>query len=315
MGWTIQDMPDQTGRVGVVTGANGGLGLEITRALAGKGAHVVMASRDQEKAATAKAEVMDSLPGASLEIRELDLASLESIDRFARGILDEFDHIDLLINNAGVMGIPERKTEDGFEMQFGVNHLGHFALTADLLPLLVLAPRSRVIGITSTGRHLGPPVDPDNPHLEGEYEPWKAYGQSKLANVHFALGLDNRFKEAGAQAESLVAHPGLVHTELQNTSVRESGGGASQRFFQSLAQHTGMTPARGALPILRAATDPDAAGGQLYTPRFVNFGAPVRRPLLPRSRNAESIETLFEVSTSETGVALDVGAAMKEAKA
>ena len=314
MNWSTQDVPDQSGRIAVVTGANGGLGLEIARVLASKGAHVVMASRNQQKAAVAEADIRDTHPEATVENRELDLGSLESVAGFARGILDDFDRIDLLINNAGVMGIPERKTEDGFEMQLGVNHLGHYALTAHLLSLLVLTPGSRVVGVTSTGRHFGPAVDPDNPHLEGEYEPWKAYGQSKLANVHFALGLDRRFKEAGAQSESLVAHPGLVHTELQNTSVRETGGGASQRFFQFLAHRTGMTPARGALPILRAATDPEAAGGQLYTPRFVNFGDPVRRPLLSRSRNTQSIETLLEVSARETEIPLDVEAAIGRAK-
>lgn len=315
MSWTVRDIPDQRGRIALVTGANGGLGLEIARVLAGHNAHVIMASRNQQKARDAETDIRDSVPDASLEIRELDLASLDSVGRIAKGLLEEFDHIDLLINNAGVMGIPERKTEDGFEMQFGVNHLGHFALTAHLLPLLVRTPGSRVVGVTSTGRHFGPPVDPENPHLEGVYEPWKAYGQSKLANVHFALGLERRFREAEAETASNVAHPGLVHTELQNTSVRETGGGASQRFFQFLAHSTGMTPARGALPILRAATDRDASGGQLYTPRFVNFGDPVRRPLLPRSRNAESIETLFEVSARETGISLDVGAAMVETRA
>lgn len=315
MSWTTRDIPDQSGRTALVTGANGGLGLEIARALAGRGAHVVMASRNQEKARDAQKDISNSFPNATTEIRELDLASLESVEQLAKGLLEDFNQVDLLINNAGVMGIPERKTEDGFEMQFGVNHLGHFALTAHLLPLLVRTPGSRVVGVTSTGRHFGPPVDLENPHLEGAYEPWKAYGQSKLANVHFALGLEERFREAGARTASNVAHPGLVHTELQNTSVRETGGGASQRFFQFLAHRTGMTAARGALPILRAATDPDASGGQLYTPRFVNFGDPVRRPLLSRSRNAESIETLFEVSARETGVGLDVGAAMEETKA
>lgn len=315
MSWTARDIPDQSGRTALVTGANGGLGLEVARALAGRGAHVVMASRNQDKARNAQTDVKTSLPDASIEIRELDLASLDSVDRLAKGLMEDFDRVDLLINNAGVMGIPERKTEDGFEMQFGVNHLGHFALTAHLLPLLVRTPGSRVVGVTSTGRHFGQPVDPENPHLEGVYEPWKAYGQSKLANVHFALGLERRFREAGATTESNVAHPGLTHTDLQKTSVRETGGGASQRFFHFLARRTGMSAARGALPILRAATDQNASGGQLYTPRFVNFGDPVRRPLLSRSRNTQSIETLFEVSARETGVDLDVEAAMEETRA
>jgi NAD(P)-dependent dehydrogenase (short-subunit alcohol dehydrogenase family) len=298
-----------------VTGANGGLGLEISRALAGRGAHVVMASRNQEKARNAEADIRESHPGASLEVRELDLASLESVASFAQALVENLDHVDLLINNAGVMGIPEGRTEDGFEMQLGVNHLGHFALTAHLLPLLVVAPDSRVVSVTSTARHFGSTVDPDNPNLEDEYEPWKAYGQSKLANVHFALGLDRQFEAAGAETQSLVAHPGLTHTDLQNTSVRETDGGASQRFFQVLAHRVGMTPARGALPVLRAATDPDASGSQLYTPRFVNFGDPVRRTLLSRSRDTESIETLFETSAKMTGVTLDVEAAMEKTKA
>lgn len=315
MAWTAKDIPDQTGRVAIVTGANGGLGLEMTRDLAAKGAHVIMAARNQEKAKAAEDEILSHQPDADLEIRSLDLGSLDSVREFSKGVLDDFDHIDLLINNAGVMGIPEKRTQDGFEMQFGVNHLGHFALTAHLLPAIAPTPGSRVVSITSTGRHFGPPVDPDNPHLEGNYEPWRAYGQSKLANLHFAIGLERRFREAGAATESLVAHPGLSGTDLQSNSVRETGGGRSQRFFEFLAHNTGMPPERGALPILRAATDPEASGGELYTPRFVNNGAAVRRPLMGRSVNTDSIETLFEVSERETGVILDVAAAMEQARA
>ena len=310
MNWTIQDIPDQTGRVAVVTGANGGLGLEIARALAGRGAHVVMASRNQDKARAAEEDIKDSVPAASIENRELDLASLDSVGRLADGLLGDFDQVDILINNAGVMGIPERKTTDGFEMQFGVNHLGHFALTAHLLPLLVGTPGSRVVGVTSTARHFGRPVDEANPHLDGNYEPWRAYGQSKLANLHFAIGLERRFRDAGAETQSLISHPGLSNTDLQSHSVRETGGGSSQRFFEALAQTTGMSASRGALPILRAATDPRASGGELYAPRFVNRGAAVKRPLVGRSLDSNAIETLFEVSARETGVDLDVEAAM-----
>lgn len=310
MSWQRTDIPDQTGRTAIVTGANGGLGLEVARALSAKGAHVVMAARNQEKARTAEADIRSDQPEASVEIRELDLGSLDSVQSFAQGILESLDHIDLLVNNAGVMGIPERRTAEGFEMQFGVNHLGHFALTAHLLPALVATPASRVVSVTSTSRHFGRPVEPSNPHLEGNYEPWRAYGQSKLANLHFAIGLERRFRDAGAPTESLVSHPGLSNTDLQSHSVRETGGGTSQRFFEFLAQNTGMSAERGALPILRAATDPEAAGGQLYAPRFVNNGAAVRRPLIGRSVNTGSIETLFEVSERETGVVLDVVAAM-----
>jgi NAD(P)-dependent dehydrogenase (short-subunit alcohol dehydrogenase family) len=309
LSWNLADIPDQTGRVAVVTGANGGLGLETTRALAARGAHVIMAARNSEKATAAETDIRARNPDAAIETRRLDLASLDSIAALAGPVLNDFDQIDILINNAGVMGIPEQRTVDGFEMQFGVNHLGHYALTAHLLPLLVNTPGSRVVTVTSTARHFGKPVDPDNPHMIGTYDEWPAYNQSKLANLHFALGLEARLREAAAETSSLVAHPGLSRTDLQPNSVRETDGGPSQRFFQWLAATTGMSPARGALPQLRAATDPDAGGGELYAPRFGNNGAAVRRPLSGRYRNQEAIDTLFEVSAQETGVVIDVAAA------
>jgi NAD(P)-dependent dehydrogenase (short-subunit alcohol dehydrogenase family) len=309
MAWTTKDIPDLTGRTAVVTGANGGLGLETARALAGAGAHVVMAARDLEKAAAAEKSIRETHPSASLEIVSLDLGSLASVHGAAERILASHDRIDLLVNNAGVMAIPERRTADGFEMQLGVNHLGHFALTSHLLPALLRAPAARVVSVTSTAHHMGRAVDPKNPHLEGSYGAWKAYGQSKLANFHFAIGLQQHFEEEGVRAMSLVAHPGLSDTDLQARSVAETGGGLVQRFFHGLAGSTGMTPADGALPQLRAATDPQARGGEFYGPRFVNNGPPVRRPILRRIGLAKAIETLFEVSERETKVALDVGAA------
>lgn len=308
MGWNESHIPDQTGRVALVTGGNGGLGFEITRALAAKGALVVMAARNQEKAADARTRILDAHPAAELEVRELDLASIASIEDLTESVLADYDRVDILMNNAGVMAMPEQKTTDGFEMQLGTNHLGHHVLTARLLPLLVGTPGSRVVTVTSTARHLGRPVDPENPHLAGDYDRWKAYGQSKLANLHFAVGLDRRFRAAGAPTASLVAHPGLTYTDLQAKTAREGGGD----FWKRMAGSFGMKPARGALPQLRAATDPAARGGQLYAPRWVNFGPPVRRPLLGRSTNSHSIETLFEVSDEETGVRLDVAEAMRE---
>jgi NAD(P)-dependent dehydrogenase (short-subunit alcohol dehydrogenase family) len=167
---------------------------------------------------------------------------------------------------------------------------------------------ARVVSVTSTGRHGGRALDPDNPHLEGRYDPWGAYGQSKLANVHFALELDRRFRAAGVPARSIVVHPGFVNTDLQARSVRETGGGRSQRFFRSAVVRFGMTPARGALSLLRAATDPRAVGGALYTPRWVNWGPPVRRPLVGPSRSRKAMDTLWEVSERETGVSFDVKA-------
>lgn len=308
MSWTESDVPDQTGRIAVITGANSGLGYENSRALAAHGAHVIMGVRNVEKGETARAEILEVAPEASVELRQVDLASLDSVEAFADSILADFDHIDILINNAGVMALPERQTTDGFEMQFGTNHLGHYALTARLIPLLVHTPGSRVVSVTSTARHLGTPVDPDNPNLKGNYGPWKAYGQSKLANLHFALGLDQRLRRAGAETRSLVAHPGLTRTELQVKAAQAGSGNASERAAHSM----GMEPARGALSQLRAATDASAGGGELYAPRWVQAGPPVRRPLFGRSLDQKSIDALFEVSERETGVRLNVAAAMAD---
>jgi NAD(P)-dependent dehydrogenase (short-subunit alcohol dehydrogenase family) len=311
MSWTTSDIPDLTGKTAVVTGANGGLGLETARALAGAGAHVVMAVRNQDKARAAEKSILESHPSASLEVVPLDLGSLASVREAAGRILSAHDRIDILVNNAGVMAIPERRTEDGFEMQLGVNHLGHFALTAQLLPALLRADAARVVSVTSTAHHMGRAVDPSDPHLRGRYGPWKAYGQSKLANFHFAIGLQRRFEAAGVRAASLVAHPGLSDTDLQATSVAETGGGLWQRFFHGLARATGMTPAAGALPQLRAATDPTAKGGEFYAPRYGNNGPPVRRPILRRLGLGRAIDTLWEVSERETKVRLDVEAARR----
>ena len=306
MGWTTDDIPDQRGRVAVVTGANGGLGLEVARELARKGGHVVIAARDPAKAESAHASIRAEVPDASLELQPLDLASLASVREAAASILAGQQRVDILVNNAGVMAIPERRTEDGFEMQLAVNHLGHFALTALLLPALLASAGARVVSVTSTGRHAGQVLDPANPHLAGNYDPWRAYGQSKLANVHFALELDRRFRAAGLPAKSTVVHPGFTNTDLQARSVRETGGGRGQRFFRAAVQRFGMTPAQGALPLLRAATDPSAAGGALYTPRWVNWGPPVRRPILRRTRNRDAMTTLWQVSERETGITFDL---------
>jgi NAD(P)-dependent dehydrogenase (short-subunit alcohol dehydrogenase family) len=304
MSWSTSDIPSLAGRTAVVTGANGGLGLETARALAGAGAHVVVAARDQAKAARALEAIRTNDPGADVALVELNLASLASVRAAAEQIASEHSAIDILVNNAGVMGIPEQQTEDGFEMQLGVNHLGHFALTAHLLPALLAAPAARVVSVTSIARHTGLPADPKNPHLHGRYRPWRSYNRSKLANYHFAIGLQRRLAAAGAPAISLMAHPGLSNTNLQAHSVEATGGGFSQRFWYAAARHTGMTAAAGALPQLRAATDPRARGGELYAPRFMSAGAPVRRPVLRRVGLTRSIDRLWELSERETGVTL-----------
>jgi NAD(P)-dependent dehydrogenase (short-subunit alcohol dehydrogenase family) len=306
MTWSATDIPDQKGRVAVVTGANGGLGLETARELARKGAHVVMAVRNQEKAQEALGDIRASVPDAALELVSLDLGSQASVREAAEQILREHERVDLLVNNAGVMGIPERKTVDGYEMQFGVDHLGHWTLTALLLPALVRTPGARIVTVTSSAHHMGRAVDVDNPHLDGRYGPWRAYGQAKLANFHFGLGLQRELARAGAAAASLIAHPGLSNTDLQAVSVRETGGGASQRFFEVLAGRTGMSPPQGSLSQLRAATDPRANGGEFYGPLWISNGPPVRKPILRRVGMTRAITKLWEVSERETGVALAV---------
>jgi len=308
MAWTEKDIPDLSGKVAVVTGANGGLGLATAIALAGAGAHVVMAARDQDKAALAEGIILGHHPDASLEIVPLDLGDLASVRAAADAILATRPAIDLLVNNAGLMAMPERKTADGFEMQFGVNHLGHYALTAHLLGALLAADAARVITVTSTAHHMGRAVDPDNPHLHGRYKPWRAYGQAKLANFHFGLGLQQQFEAVGVAAISLIAHPGLSNTDLQATTMAEGGGGWSAPLFHSMSAAGGMSPQHGARPQLRAATDPRAKGGEFYAPRFVSNGPAVRRPILRRIGLAKAIDTLGRVSEQETGITLDVAA-------
>jgi NAD(P)-dependent dehydrogenase (short-subunit alcohol dehydrogenase family) len=313
MAWTASDIPDQSGRVAVVTGANGGLGLETTRELARRGARVVMAARNLTKAAAAEEDIRDSVPRASVEVAALDLGSLESIRSFASAVREQHPVIDLIVNNAGVMGTPRMETRDGFELQFGTNHLGHFAVDALLLPALLMAPAGRVVTVTSTGRHFRWSYDEDDLHLTKRYDPWRAYGRSKLANTHFAIELDRRLRGAGAAARSLVAHPGFANTDLQAASARHAPGGRSQRFFHNAVQRFGMAASAGALPQLRAATDPSAGGGELYAPRWVNNGPPVRRPLTRWSLNRGAMMQLWELSERETGIRFDVAAMVADA--
>ena len=311
MAWSTSDIPNLAGKVAVVTGANSGLGLESAKALAGKGAHVVMAARNQTKAEAARDEILAAHPDASLEIVELDLGSFENTKAAAASIAAKHPKIDILLNNAGLMAMPERRTVDGYEMQFGVNHLGHWLFTAGLLKSILAADAARVVTVTSTAHHTGRVVDPDNVNMEGNYSPWGAYGRAKLANFHFALGLQRDFEKHGARAQSLVAHPGLSHTNLQVHTVEQGGGGRSAPFWAWMARNTGMEADRGALSQLRAATDPNAKGGEFYGPRWGNNGAAVRKPILRRNID-EGIEKLWLVSERETGVGFDFDAAMEK---
>jgi NAD(P)-dependent dehydrogenase (short-subunit alcohol dehydrogenase family) len=303
--WTAHDIPDQRRRVAVVTGANGGLGLEVARELGRKGATVLMAVRDQGKARAAQQEITTEVAGADLKLYELDLASLDSVRACAATILTDHARIDLLVNNAGVMGIPRQSTADGLEKQLGVNHLGHFVLTRHLLPALLAGTAGRVVSVTSFARYIGRAVRADDPPLPSRYDTWTAYGRAKLANLLFAVELQQRLESAGASTLSVAAHPGLSHTDLQARSVRETNGGMSQRFWDVAARRIGMAPPRAALVLLRAATDPSARGGELYGPRWFTFGSPVRRSVIGRPGQAGP--NLWKYSERATGERFDVG--------
>ena len=309
MTWTEKDIPELSGRTAVVTGANGGLGLQTALALAGAGAHVVLAARDPAKTEAAEKRIRASHPSASLEVVPLDLGDLSVVSAAASTILAAHERIDLLVNNAGVMAMPQRTTVDGFEMQFGVDHLGHWAFTAHLLPALLKAPAARVVTVTSTARHRAfRPLAPADPHMRKNYGAWAAYAQAKMANFHFGLGLQQQFSRAGVGASSLIAHPGLTNTDLQARSVREGGAGWVGAFFEVMTARSGMSAFEGARPQIRAATDPQAKGGELYAPRFGSHGPAVRRAILRRFDLQKQIDVLWQVSARETGIPLDVRA-------
>ena len=302
MGWKATDIPDQTGRVAVVTGGNGGLGLETTRQLAAHGAHVVIGARNLHKADSACKQILASVPGASLEVHHLDLGSLASIARFAAEVNAAHPAIDLLFNNAGVMAVPEGTTADGFETQFGTNVLGHFALTMRLLPALLAAPAGRVVSTSSTARFMAGKYDLANPHMRGCYDPWQAYGMSKRADLQFAIELNRRL--AGRSVTAYASDPGWAKTDLQITSARLMNG-FQQRFWRRLVALMGQPAATGALCQLRAATDPAAVPGALYAPRWFTFGAPVLRRVGAGMRRPEQLVQLWELCERETGLTLD----------
>jgi NAD(P)-dependent dehydrogenase (short-subunit alcohol dehydrogenase family) len=312
MSWSSADIPDQGGRVAVVTGANGGLGLATATVLASRGAHVVMAVRNQAKAAAALDQLRAAHPCASVEVVELDLGSLASVEHAAGRITAAHPAIDLLLDNAGVMAMPQGRTADGFETQLGINHLGHWALTSHLLPAIVGVPGARVVTVTSGAQHLGRPLDPDDPSRLRDFDPWRAYEDSKLANRHFAQGLDRQFRAAGVSARALTAHPGFTDSGLQATTVAAGGGGFMARFFEVMTRRFGMPVERGVLSQLRAATDPRAEGGTMVGPRWSSVGPPVRRRLF-RPGSDVAIRTLWTISRRLTGLDVDVAKAIAAA--
>jgi NAD(P)-dependent dehydrogenase (short-subunit alcohol dehydrogenase family) len=295
-GWSTASIPSQSDRVAVVTGASSGLGLEVSAELAAHGAHVVMAARSPDKLDAALAEVRRRHRAASVEAAQVDLASLGSIRAGAGALLTTHPRIDLLIDNAGVMAVPCSETADGFELQFGTNHLGHFALTGLLLGALAETPGSRVVVVTSFMRRRGD-IDFDDLHGRRRYGKWKAYSQSKLANLVFAVELDRRLRESGAETIAVAAHPGYAATNLQ------SGSNPIQNIALRIGNLLFAQPAAGgALPLLYAATAPGVEGGELYGPAGGMRGAPRQEPLAPKELDPGVARRLWDASVDETGV-------------
>jgi protochlorophyllide reductase len=302
--WTADKIPNQTGRVAIVTGANVGLGYESALALARKGAQLVLASRDETKAKAALDKLKQAVPAAQADFIKLDLASLASVRAFANEFKGRYDRLDILMNNAGVMAIPRRETADGFEMQFGTNHLGHFALTGLLLERLLATPRSRVVNTTSSA-HLFGRFNFDDPQLRRNYNRWAAYGQSKFANVLFTFELQRRLTKAGATTISATAHPGYAHTNLQGTSAAASGNPFEQSFYVLGNAVVAQSAAMGALPQLYAATAPDVKGSDFYGPRFFFRGYPVLSKAIASAYNEATAKRLWNLSEELTGIQFD----------
>ena len=298
MGWSHSDIPDQSGRVAVVTGANSGIGFETARALAAKGAQVVLACRDPQRGKEAEQRLRAALPDALVRFAPLDLGSLSSVEKFAKDLEAEEPKLDLLCNNAGVMTPPLGRTADGFELQFGTNHLGHFALTGRLLPLIRRGAAPRIVTVSSTAHYLGR-IDFDDPNAERKpYDAFRAYGQSKLANLLFTRELARRLAARGEAIVAAAAHPGSTRTNLQKHS----------RFLHAFVAVFSQEPAGGALPTLYAATAPGVRGDDYYGPgRWLELvGPPKPGRRTPAAKDDAAALRLWELSERLTGVAYGI---------
>jgi len=299
--WTVKDIPNQTDRVAIVTGANSGLGYQSSLALAKKGATVVMACRNQKQGQQALDQIKQQVPNARLELASLDLSDLASIHTFATEFKLRHDKLDVLLNNAGIMAIPRGETKDGFEMQLGVNHLGHFALTGLVLENLLNTAHSRVVTTTSLVHAIGR-INFENLQMQRRYTRYGAYAQSKLANLLFAFELQRRLKAIGADVISVAAHPGYANTSLQNTSATASGSLLESLWYPIGNTIMAQSAEMGALPQLYAATAPEIKGGELYGPLFLTRGQPRHDWAMPAAYNQAVAQRLWVVSEELTTV-------------
>ncbi|SMC63471.1 NAD(P)-dependent dehydrogenase, short-chain alcohol dehydrogenase family [Kibdelosporangium aridum] len=300
--WTAADVPNQDGRTAVITGANTGIGFEAAKVLAARGATVVLGVRDTAKGSAAAAQIVAASPGADVRVQRLDLTSLDSIRAAADAIRADFASIDLLINNAGVMYTPKQTTADGFELQFGTNHLGHFALTGLLLDMLLPVPDSRVVTISSVGHRMQAAIHFDDLNWEKSYSRVGAYGQSKLANLMFTYELQRRLSGKG-KTIAVAAHPGGSRTDLMRNSPL-----AFRLAYKVIGRLITQAPSEGALPTLRAATDPNVLGGQYYGPSGLgeSRGAPVLVKSSAQSHDVAIQRRLWTASEELTGVKFPV---------
>lgn len=308
--WTQADIPDQSGRTVVVTGANSGIGFHAARGLAGAGADVVLAVRDSGRGEAAAQRIREDSPDARLTVLALDLADLSSVRAFAEAHAERReDGLDLLVNNAGVMALPHRRTADGFEMQLGTNHLGHFALTGLLLESLLRRPQPRVVTVSS-GAHRSGKIDFDDLQSERRYRKWRAYGQSKLANLLFAYELHRRATAAGLPLRSVAAHPGWAATNLQVTGPRMAGSGLGERAMVLANKVIAQSDEMGALPTLYAATVADLPGGAYVGPSGVMQlrGHPKLVDSSAAAKDEATARRLWEASEELTGVRYDFAA-------
>lgn len=302
--WTEQHIPRMDGKTILVTGANSGLGFETSRLLAARGARLVLGVRDLEKGRQALARICEAAPSAQIDLLPLDLADLASIGRFAEEVRGSQRRLDALVNNAGVMAIPQRSTVDGFEMQFGTNHLGHFALTGLLLPLLLRTPGARVVTVSS-GVHIIGKINFDDLQSEHSYNAWRAYGQSKLANLLFAYELQRRFEASKATASSLAVHPGYASTNLQAVGPGMTESSTRQALMRLANNVLAQSAAMGALPSIYAASSPQARGGDYIGPDGLlgQHGYPKKVRSNAASYDEVTARRLWQVSEELTGVA------------
>jgi len=301
--WTTADIPNLSGKTILVTGANSGLGYETALALAGKGAHVLLACRDQQKGRAADAQIRAAHPTATTTLMPLDLASLADIRRFAETVSAQHRRLDVLVNNAGVMALPYRRTADGFEMQFGTNHLGHFALTGLLLPRLLETPKARIVTVSSGFHRLGT-IRFDDPQWERGYRKWPAYGQSKVANLLFTYELQRKLTAAKADTISVAAHPGYAATNLQAAGPRMEGSSFAERLSEIGNRLLAQSAAMGAMPQLYAAVAPDVRGGDYFGPSGIGemWGAPRKVTSNGHSNDPAVARRLWALSEELTGV-------------